>query len=120
MVGSEAQAEGLVVRGRTQERNSGDDVKGRSKSKNKDLIYRYCKKKVHIKSECYMLQNKNKRVATNQKRNNQKIPVKPVLQKIIIMMANSKLLLMATPNFTRIGFLILVARFLCVPIETGL
>ena len=40
---------------------------GKSKSNNKDKIYKYCKKKRHIKSECYKLQNKNKKVVTNQK-----------------------------------------------------
>ena len=37
------------------------------KSSNKDKTCRYCKKKGHIKSECYKLQNKNKKVAANQK-----------------------------------------------------
>ena len=68
VVGFEAQREGLVVWRRTQKRNSGGDARGRSKSKNRDKVYNYYKKKGHIKSECYKLQNKNKRVAANQKR----------------------------------------------------
>ena len=70
---SESQGEGLVVCGRTQERSSGNISKGRSKSKNKDKICNYCKKKGHIKSECYKLQNKNKRASENQR---EKQPVK--------------------------------------------
>ena len=40
---------------------------GRSKSKNRNKVCNYCEKKGHIKSECYKLQNKNKRAATNHK-----------------------------------------------------
>ena len=67
MVGSESQAEGLVIWGRTQERNYGGDVRGRSKSSNKEKTCRHYKKKWHIKCECYKLQNKNKTIAANQK-----------------------------------------------------
>ena len=67
MVGSEAQAKSLVVQGKTQERNSGGDAKDISKSSNKDRTCRYCKKRGHIKSKCYKLQNKNKKAVTNQK-----------------------------------------------------
>ena len=66
---SDAQGEGLVVRGRTQERNSGGDDRSRSKSKNRNKTCNYCKKKGHIKSECYKLQNRNKRDAAKQKGN---------------------------------------------------
>ena len=45
--------------------------------------------------------------------NNQKNPMKPVLQKVRIMMENSLLFLMATPNLVRIGFLIQVVCFMC-------
>ena len=55
VVRSMAQAEGLVIRGRTRERNFGGDARGSSKSSNKDKTYRYYKKKEHIKSECYKL-----------------------------------------------------------------
>ena len=65
VVGSETQAEGLVIRGRTQERNYSGDGRGRSKSNNNEKMCRYCKKKGHIKLECYKLQNKNKRAAAN-------------------------------------------------------
>ncbi|KAG8478019.1 hypothetical protein CXB51_027833 [Gossypium anomalum] len=70
--------EGLIVRrrqdrnadddrGRTQERNPRGKSKGRSKSSDKGKTCSFCKKKGHIKSECYKLQNKIKRKATNQK-----------------------------------------------------
>ena len=42
MFGSEAQEEGLVVRGRTQERNYGGDERGKSKSKKREKTYNYC------------------------------------------------------------------------------
>ncbi|KAG8489614.1 hypothetical protein CXB51_017589 [Gossypium anomalum] len=41
--------------------------KGRSKSSNRGKTCNFCKKKGHIKSECYKLQNKIKREAANQK-----------------------------------------------------
>ena len=67
VVGSEAQGEGLFVRGRPQERFSGDEHRGRSKSRNEsrntEKTCNYCKKKGRIKTECYKLQNKKKRMA---------------------------------------------------------
>ncbi|KAG8477522.1 hypothetical protein CXB51_031082 [Gossypium anomalum] len=54
-------------RGRTQERNPSGKSKGRSKSSNRGKTCNFCKKKGHIKSECYKLQNKIKREAANQK-----------------------------------------------------
>ncbi|KAG8501190.1 hypothetical protein CXB51_003298 [Gossypium anomalum] len=72
------EGEGLIVRGRqdrnadddrgrTQERNPRGKSKGRSKSSNRGKTCNFCKKKGHIKSECYKLQNKIKREAANQK-----------------------------------------------------
>ncbi|KAG8480237.1 hypothetical protein CXB51_024800 [Gossypium anomalum] len=72
------EGEGLIVRGRqdrntdddrgrTQERNHRGKSKGRSKSSNGGKTCNFCKKKGHIKSECYKLQNKIKREAANQK-----------------------------------------------------
>ncbi|KAG8481237.1 hypothetical protein CXB51_026062 [Gossypium anomalum] len=72
------EGEGLIVRGRqdrntdddrgrTQERNHRGKSKGRSKSSNRGKTCNFCKKKGHIKSECYKLQNKIKREAANQK-----------------------------------------------------
>ena len=58
--GPVTEAEGLVIRGRDPERKNGDS-RGRSKSKNREKTCNYCKKKGHIKSECYKFQNKNKR-----------------------------------------------------------
>ena len=66
---SDNMAEGLVARGRQQERYSGSNNRGRSKSKNKDKTCKYCKKKGHIIDECYKLQNKNKRAGEDHKRN---------------------------------------------------
>ncbi|KAG8485503.1 hypothetical protein CXB51_021802 [Gossypium anomalum] len=54
-------------RKRTQERNPCGKSKGRSKSSNRGKTCNYCKKKGHIKSECYKLQNKIKREVVNQK-----------------------------------------------------
>ncbi|KAG8485659.1 hypothetical protein CXB51_018846 [Gossypium anomalum] len=51
----------------TQERNSRDKSKVRSKSSNRGKTCNFCKKKGHIKSEFYKLQNKIKREAANQK-----------------------------------------------------
>ncbi|KAG8501467.1 hypothetical protein CXB51_003773 [Gossypium anomalum] len=73
-----SQGEGLIIRGRqdrnvdddrgrTQERNHRGKSKGRSKSSNRGKTCNFCKKKGHIKSECYKLQNKIKREAANQK-----------------------------------------------------
>ncbi|KAG8473296.1 hypothetical protein CXB51_035427 [Gossypium anomalum] len=73
-----SQGEGLIVRGRqdrntdddrgrTQERNHRGKSKGRSKPSNRGKTCNFCKKKGHIKSECYKLQNKIKREAANQK-----------------------------------------------------
>ncbi|KAG8473150.1 hypothetical protein CXB51_035082 [Gossypium anomalum] len=53
--------------GRTQEWNPCGKSKGRSKSSNRGKTYNFCKKKGHIKSECYKLQNKIKRETANQK-----------------------------------------------------
>src|SRR5262249_9882460 len=66
MIRSNSQVGDLVIRGRSQEQNSSDNSRGRSKSINKDKIYKYCKKKGHIKSKYYKLQNRNKRAAANQ------------------------------------------------------
>ncbi|KAG8485080.1 hypothetical protein CXB51_021402 [Gossypium anomalum] len=78
LVKHDSQEEGLIIRGR-QDRNADDDrrriqesnphskSKGRSKSSNRGKTYNFCKKKGHIKSEFYKLQNKIKREATNQK-----------------------------------------------------
>ncbi|KAG8500272.1 hypothetical protein CXB51_004359 [Gossypium anomalum] len=73
-----SQGEGLIVckrqdrnadddRGKTHERNLRGKSKGRSKSSNRGKTCNFCKKKGHIKSECYKIQNKIKREAANQK-----------------------------------------------------
>ncbi|KAG8474336.1 hypothetical protein CXB51_034001 [Gossypium anomalum] len=78
VVKPDSQGEGFIVRGRqnqnadddrggTQERNHHGKSKGRSKSSNRGKTCNFCKKKGHIKSECYKLKNKIKREATNQK-----------------------------------------------------
>ena len=45
VVGFEAQGEGLVVRGKTHERNFGGDARGRLKSKNREKVCNYYQKK---------------------------------------------------------------------------
>ncbi|KAG8472622.1 hypothetical protein CXB51_034312 [Gossypium anomalum] len=65
VVKPDSQGEGLIVRER-QDWNANDD-RGRSKSSNRGKTCNFCKKKGHIKSECYKLQNKKKREAANQK-----------------------------------------------------
>ncbi|KAG8472215.1 hypothetical protein CXB51_034291 [Gossypium anomalum] len=51
----------------TQEQNPRGKSKGRSKSSNRGKTCNFYKKKGHIKSECYKLQNKIKSKAANQK-----------------------------------------------------
>ncbi|KAG8472440.1 hypothetical protein CXB51_034197 [Gossypium anomalum] len=78
VVKPDSQGEGLIVRGRqdrnadddrgrTQERNPRSKSKCRSKSSNRGKTCNFCKKKGHIKFECYKLQNKIKREVVNQK-----------------------------------------------------
>ncbi|KAG8482734.1 hypothetical protein CXB51_024185 [Gossypium anomalum] len=78
VVKPDSQGESLIARGRqdrnadndherTQERNPRCKSKGRSKSSNRGKTCNFYKKKGHIKSECYKLQNKIKREAVNQK-----------------------------------------------------
>ncbi|KAG8479138.1 hypothetical protein CXB51_029778 [Gossypium anomalum] len=74
----DSQGESLIARGR-QDRNANNDrgktreqnprgkSKSRSESSNRGKICNFCKKKGHIKFECYKLQNKIKREAANQK-----------------------------------------------------
>ncbi len=67
--GSTSNGEGLIVRGRTKEKNSHNSQRdkssngymGRSKSRGKEKFCRYCKKNNHDISECYKLKNKEKR-----------------------------------------------------------
>ncbi|KAG8485819.1 hypothetical protein CXB51_019218 [Gossypium anomalum] len=54
-------------RGRIHERNPRGKSKGRSKSSNRGKTCNFCKKKGHIKSECYKIQNKIKKEVANQK-----------------------------------------------------
>lgn len=61
----EVQIEGLVVLGRIKYKNLGGNMRGRSKSKNKDKVCHYYKKKGHIGAYCYKL--KNRTVIANQK-----------------------------------------------------
>ncbi|KAG8503825.1 hypothetical protein CXB51_001964 [Gossypium anomalum] len=78
VVKPDSQGEGLIIRGRqdqntdddrgrTQERNPRGKSMGRSKSSNKGKTCNFYKKKGHIKSECYKIQNKIKKEAANQK-----------------------------------------------------
>ena len=63
---SEASEEGMFVHGRLQERNFSNDERRRSKSRNADKICNYYKKKGHVKTGCFKLQNKKKRMVVNQ------------------------------------------------------
>ncbi|XP_073360341.1 uncharacterized protein [Aegilops tauschii subsp. strangulata] len=70
---SSSQAEGLSVRGRTKEKNSNNGNIGKSKngyrgrSQSRDKKYcRYCKRDGHDISECFKLQNKEKRKGSKQ------------------------------------------------------
>jgi len=73
---SSSQAEGLSVRGRTKEKNSNNGNGGKSKnghrgrSQSRDKKYcRYCKRDGHDISECFKLQNKEKRKGNKQGEN---------------------------------------------------
>nr|ABA91380.1 retrotransposon protein, putative, Ty1-copia subclass [Oryza sativa Japonica Group] len=67
--GSNSQAEGLVVRGRQQKKNtknqsrdkSSSSYRGRSKSRGRYKSCKYCKRDGHDISECWKLQDKDKR-----------------------------------------------------------
>ena len=115
VIGSKAQAEDLVVWERIQKRNFGGDARGILKSSNKDKTCRYCKRKGHIKSECYKLQNKNKKVAANQQ--GKQLEESGEANVVEDEYSDGKILVffffMATPNLARIWFLILVAHFMC-------
>ena len=70
---SSSQAEGLSVRGRTKEKNSNNGNRGKSKnryrgqSQSRDKKYcRYCRRDGHDISECFKLQNKEKRKGNKQ------------------------------------------------------
>jgi hypothetical protein len=75
---SSSQAEGLSVRGRTNEKGSSNGnrgkskngYRGRSQSRGKKKYCRYCKKEGHDISECFKLQNKEKRNATYKPKGN--------------------------------------------------
>ncbi|KAL5763988.1 hypothetical protein ACOSP7_016342 [Xanthoceras sorbifolium] len=57
---NDSPAEGLLVRGRTPDKSSSSNQRSRSRSKSRhgNLTCNYCKKKGHIKSECFKLKNK--------------------------------------------------------------
>ena len=55
IVGPEAHGDSLFVRGRSQEKNFGEEQGKRSKSRNSNKTCNYCKKKGHIKKECFKL-----------------------------------------------------------------
>src|ERR1043165_1392335 len=75
---SSSQTEGLSVRGRTNVKGSSNGNKGKSKngyrgrsqSRGKKKYCRYCKKEGHDISECFKLQNKEKRNATYKPQDN--------------------------------------------------
>ena len=59
--------EAFVSRGCPKERshNAGDKKASRSKSRNKDKSCNYCKKKGHIKADCWKLQKKQQSSKSN-------------------------------------------------------
>ncbi|KAG6433809.1 hypothetical protein SASPL_105426 [Salvia splendens] len=57
---SSGQAEGLFVRGRPESKDFENRSKGKSKSKHANKKCNYCKKKGHIKADCFKLKNKEK------------------------------------------------------------
>ncbi|KAF3670301.1 hypothetical protein FXO38_07158 [Capsicum annuum] len=67
--GSKTQGDSLIDRGMTHERNSGGDDRFMLKSRNRNKTYNYCKKKGHIKFECYKVQNIEKRETLKLKEN---------------------------------------------------
>ncbi|KAH1107319.1 hypothetical protein J1N35_011087 [Gossypium stocksii] len=78
VVGSDSQGEGLIACGRheqnigdnfgmTPKRNPRSKAKGRSISPNKGKTCNFCKKRGHIKFECYKLHDKIKKEVMNQK-----------------------------------------------------
>ena len=77
---SGSSGEGLVVRGRNQEKGRNNKYKSRSKSRSKNSKYcRYCKKNGHEISECYKLKNKRDR----EDKGNGKQPEKSVEANIV-------------------------------------
>ncbi|KAG8503323.1 hypothetical protein CXB51_001371 [Gossypium anomalum] len=83
-------------RGRTQKRNPRGKSKGRSKSSNRGQTCKFCKKKGHIKSECFKLQNKIKKETANQK---SKEPEESGEVDIVEDYSNGELLVISVNNF---------------------
>ena len=52
----------MFVCGRPLEKNCGEEQRKMSKSRSSNKICNYCKKKGHIKKECFKLQNKEKKI----------------------------------------------------------
>ncbi|KAL5715795.1 hypothetical protein ACHQM5_017567 [Ranunculus cassubicifolius] len=67
----EAQAEGLVARGRSHSKNP-NRSRYRSKSKNKDIECRYCHQNGHSIGDCWKLQNKEKKKSKSQNQPDEK------------------------------------------------
>ena len=66
IVGPKVHGYSLFVYGRSQEKNSSEEQRKRSKSRNSNQIYNYCKKNGHIKKKCFKLQNKEKKFGNKQ------------------------------------------------------
>ena len=73
IVGPKEEGDSLFVRGRPQEKNFDEEPMKRSKSKNSNKIFNYCRKKSHIKKECFKLNNKEKKLGNKQGKKSRKI-----------------------------------------------
>ena len=65
VIGPKAQEDSLFACGRPQEKNSGEEQRKMSKSRNFNKFCNYCKKKGHIK-ECFKMQNRENKFGNKQ------------------------------------------------------
>lgn len=94
---------------------------GRSQSRGKYKSCKYCKKRGHDNSECYKLQNKEKRNGTcNTKGNKEGENSTNVLLVMIVLMLRYLLLLLDVLTPMMNGYLTLLVLFICAHIEIGL
>ena len=80
IVGPEAHGDSLFVCGKPQEKNSSEEQRKMSKSRNSNKICNYCKKKGHIKKECFTLQNSEKKFGNKQREKSRKFSEASVME----------------------------------------